>query len=379
LKWRARISPNSVIIVAASARAFVRAAATTGRRVIAADAFSDVDTRSIATRSLHLGYANGGFLAEEVRSRIVPLLSQGLGLVYGSGFESQPELLEELSRHGTVYGNSADTVRLLKSPDSFFALLSSLQIPFPEWSLHRPREAEGWLHKRIGGSGGTHVVPASSDVGGAGYYQRKVAGEPISLLFLADGAEVLVVGYNRQLLAPTIAMPCRYGGAVSQIELASRIRCSMLSFAANITRKLGLRGLNSLDCMVDGDDVRVLEINPRLSATFALYDAENSGASLFEAHLQACAGELSPALSAEPSQAHLIYYAPFDLAVPAAMVWPDWVADVPEPASICRAEEPLCTVMASAANADEAYALARARTAALTALLTNLNQTMERS
>jgi predicted ATP-grasp superfamily ATP-dependent carboligase len=45
---------------------------------------------------------------------------------------------------------------------------------------------------------------------------------------------------------------------------------------------------------------------------------------------------------------------------------------VPDPASICRAEEPLCTVMAAAENADEAYALAQARTAALTAILTNL-------
>lgn len=357
----------------------MRAAAATGRRVIAADAFSDVDTRSVSNRSLQLVYVNGGFQAEEIRSRIVPLLSQGAGLVYGSGFEPQPELLAELSQYGTVYGNSADTVRMLKSPESFFVLLFSLQIPFPEWSPHLPGEAEGWICKRIGGSGGTHVVPVTASAHETGYYQRKVSGEPVSLLFLADGSDVQVVGYNRQVLAPTIPMPYRFGGAISQAGLSSRMRHLILRFAADITRKAGLRGLNSLDCMVDGDDVWVLEVNPRLSATFALYDAENVGARLLEAHLHACEGRLMPALPSEPSQAHLIYYAPFDLAVPVAMAWPDWVADVPESASVCRAGEPVCTIMASAANADEAYALARARMAALTALLTNLNQTMERS
>jgi predicted ATP-grasp superfamily ATP-dependent carboligase len=334
--------------------------------------FSDVDTRAVAASALRLGYMDGGFQPDDVRSQIFPVLSQGAALVYGSGFESQPELLEELSRHGKVYGNRADTVRRLKSPTAFFSLLSSLEIPFPEWGMERPEAVEGWLCKRIGGSGGTHIFPAAHSDGKSCYYQKQTDGEPVSLLFLADGVKILAVGYNRQLLAPSKAMPYRYGGAVSGMALAQEVQGAMLKAAAEITREMGLCGLNSLDCMVNGDRWQVLEINPRLSATFALYDAENAGAMLFEAHLQACEGRLPAAWLSEPSQAHLIYYAPFDFAVPAAMTWPDWVADMPEPASICRAEEPLCTVMAAAENADEAYALARARTAALTALLTNL-------
>lgn len=350
----------------------MRAAAATGRRVIAADVFSDVDTRAVSVESLQLRYVDGGFQPEEVRSRISPLLSQDAALAYGSGFESQPELLEELSRHGKVYGNSAETVRLLKSPAAFFSLLSSLEIPFPDWRMERPDATEGWLCKRIGGSGGTHIFPAFHASGESCYYQKRAEGEPVSLLFLADGAEVLAIGYNRQFVAPSKAMPYRYGGAVSGVALHHEVQDAMLQASADITRETGLRGLNSLDCMISGDRWQVLEINPRLSATFALYDAENAGAVLFEAHLRACEGRLPAAWMSEPSQAHLIYYAPFDFAVPAAMTWPDWVADVPDPASICRAEEPLCTVMAAAENADEAYALAQARTAALTAILTNL-------
>jgi predicted ATP-grasp superfamily ATP-dependent carboligase len=355
-----------LIVAAASARAFVRAAAASGRRVIAADVFSDADTRAVAADTLRLAYADGGFRAEDVRAQIFPLLAQGAELVYGSGFETQPELLEELDQRGKVWGNGADKIRLLKSPDTFFALLSSLKIPFPEWRRTSPENLENWLCKRIGGSGGTHVFPVSCCVGSACYFQKKAAGEPVSLLFLADGKNVTAVGYNRQLLAPSDAMLYRYGGAVSGIELAPQTRDGMLKAAAEIAWLAGLRGLNSLDCMVDEHGFHVLEINPRLSATFALYDAANAGAVLFEAHMQACAGALPQALSPESAQAHLIYYAPSDFTVPPTLAWPDWVADVPQPGTVCKAEEPLCTVMAAADDTDAALALAQARVAELT-------------
>jgi predicted ATP-grasp superfamily ATP-dependent carboligase len=367
---------SDIIIAAASARAFVRAAAAAGRRVIAADVFLDRDTRAAAAGTLRLIYADGGFCADDVRAQIFPLLEQGAELVYGSGFETQPELLEALAHHGKVWGNSADKVRLLKSPATFFALLSSPKIPFPAWSSTPPENLEGWLCKRIGGSGGTHIFPAAHCADPMCYYQKKTAGTPVSLLFLADGKNVMPVGYNRQLLAPSSSMPYRYGGVVSGADLALHVRDGMLKAAAEIAWSSGLCGLNSLDCMVDEHGFQVLEINPRLSATFALYDAANAGAVLFEAHMQACAGVLLQALPPEQPQAHLIYYAPSDFMVSAAMEWPDWVADVPESGTVCKAEEPLCTVMASADNADAALALASARMAALG---TNLNQVPKKS
>lgn len=318
-----------------------------------------------------MGYRHGGFDADEVRTKLLPFAIDGADLIYGSGFEMQPWLLEELSRHCRVYGNQPETVRITKDPDRFFSLLARLDIAFPEVSLTLPPSPGGWLSKRIGGSGGTHVVPAALEAGTDRYYQRIASGQAASLLFLADGNRVLVVGYNLQFVAPLGGMPYRYGGAVSRAPLSEEIRMTMLRAAERITAELGLRGLNSLDCMVDGESVWVLEVNPRLSATFSLYDAKRSGAFLLEAHMRASMGRMPEPLSQEPSQAHLIYYAPFDLAVPATMDWPDWVADVPEPASRIGAEEPLCTVMASAVDASQALALAHARIEVLTRLVTN--------
>lgn len=364
---RARISVKRLIIAAASARPFVRAAVAAGFEVVAADVFCDADTRRDASQAIQLGYTLGGFEAEEIRREIFPLLAHEpttagqTAFVYGSGFETQPGLLEEIAQRGQVLGNPAETVRIAKDPDRFFSLLHALDIPFPETAFLPPASADGWLTKRVGGSGGTHVRSGVHGDGADHYYQRRVPGQPYSLLFLADGQQVRVVGYNEQMSAPSPEMPCRYGGAVSQASLPQALRAGMRDAALRITSAIGLRGLNSLDCMVDGERFWVLEVNPRLSATFALYDAAAGGARLLQAHLRACAGDLALALPPEQAQAHLIYYAPCDLTIPPGMIWPEWVADVPSGASYIKADEPLCTVMAASGDAHEAKALAQLR------------------
>lgn len=328
--------------------------------------FCDEDTRRDASQAIRLGYVQGGFDAEDIRGKLFPLLADDVGFVYGSGFETQPQLLDEIAQRCQVFGNNAKTVRIIKDPGRFFSLLSALHIPFPETVYTPPDSDNGWFSKRNGGSGGTHVVRVPDRGGASRYYQRQVPGRPCSLLFLADGLRIRVVGYNVQLLAPLPEMPCRYGGAVSQANLPETVRRGMLHAARRMVSEWGLRGLNSLDCMVDGENWWVLEINPRLSATFSLYDAASSGARLFEAHLRACTGELPPALAPEQAQAHLIYYAPFDVTIPAAMRWPEWVADVPASEVLVETGEPLCTITAAAATADDALALAQAQAEELT-------------
>ena len=47
-------------------------------------------------------------------------------------------------------------------PATFFALLDQLGVAHPETQLDPPRDPDGWLSKRIGGSGGAHVLPCSA-------------------------------------------------------------------------------------------------------------------------------------------------------------------------------------------------------------------------
>jgi predicted ATP-grasp superfamily ATP-dependent carboligase len=346
-----------------SARPFVQAAVAAGYEVIALDAFADSDTAQM-TSSLHaLKYADGAFDAVELEATLKEIALQGpLGLVYGSGFETQPTLLALIERHMPLIGNSVRVVRNMKRAITFFALLDVLNIPRPPVGLQQMSDEElataSWLTKKNGGSGGTHIRRATADIPleSGSYYQQEVQGIPVSLLFAADGMNMKEVGFNQQWLAPTALMPYRYGGAVSHAELPQAVRRQLLTAAQKLTSAVGLRGLNSLDAIMQGERVWVLELNPRLTATFDLYPAEHG--QLFELHLQAAAGSLGnwPQLSSK-ARAHYIVYAPENIKLPESFDWPQWVADIPAIGALIKAGEPVCTVTAEADTAEQAVTL----------------------
>lgn len=343
------------------------AAARAGYKVAAFDIFNDVETRRFCFYSAPVDFSQGGFDTDDLWRKLdIPAL-KGAVVTYGSGLESQPELLDKISRHFKLAGNGAETVACVKYPSRFFPLLDELEIAYPETRCDAPPETTGWLAKSVGGSGGMHV--RHYDGGTHGYYQRQLDGVPVSVLFLANGTEVEVIGYNEQWLAPTPAMPFRYGGAVGNAELPEKARRIMVEAVRKVVRVTGLRGLNSMDFVLCEGMPQALEINPRLSASFDLYEIPD----LFARHLLACQGEFIPLANRPPgAKAHLIHYASRDFGVDEMFVWPEWTTDLPPAGTLCKSGEPVCTVLAQDRNSDAARTLAFARASQLEAQLQGL-------
>ena len=350
------------------------AAAAAGYQVTALDVFADADTQRVAHASYSVKYDHGHFDVADFERTLDKIdLSDQIGFVYGSGFEAVPELLEMVVERMPLIGNTPIVVRNLKRPRQFFMLLDILKIPHPEVSFKPLRfgsktSAAGWLYKQGGGSGGTHVRKAlplpgiAPEVGH--YFQREVPGVPISLLFVADSRQVQVIGFNRQWLSPAFATPYRYGGAVSHADLPDEIKQQLMYAAQQLTNAVGLRGLNSLDAIMNEDQLWVLELNPRLSATFDLYQTDHCN--LFELHLRACAGDSSDwskMLTQLPqrAKAHHIVYAPYDLVISDDINWPEWTADLPIPGSHIAAGNPVCTILAEGDSAESAQSLVLSR------------------
>lgn len=303
-----------------------------------------------------MDFSEGGFDADDLWRKLSVINPLDAIVTYGSGLENQPELLEKISRHFSLLGNTPDVVARIKDPRRFFSLLDKLDIAYPDTRLNEPAEMAGWLVKETGGSGGTHIRLWDGVPGG--YYQRQMDGLPASVLFLADGKNIEVVGYNEQWLAPVPGKPFRYGGAVGNANFSSDIKASMVEAARKVVVATSLRGLNSMDFLLMPERALVLEVNPRLSASFALYDTPN----LFERHLQACRGKLMPLSErAAGSKAHLIYYTSYDVVATDGVKWPEWTADLPPAGTMCKAGEPVCTVLAQAHDARGAKELAFAR------------------
>jgi len=353
------------LIVAVSGRALAQSAVRGGYRPVVLDLFADRDTRAAAAESRPVSYPGALRFDPAAVLRAARALAPGAGLVYGSGFEGRTGLLERLGRGRTIYGNAPATVAMLRDPARFFPLLRRLGIRHPAVRLAPPSRPNGWLIKAAGSAGGTRVQPAGSRPASASdYYQRLVPGEPRSVTFLADGRRALVLGFNRQWMASRPGRPYQYGGAVGGSRPGARLRGEIESAVDDLVRRTGLVGLNGLDFILHDGGWLVLELNPRPTATFELYDRDYARG-LFHFHLRACVGELpARAAASRAVRAHAVVFA-FSSGSVRRVRFPVWCRDLPVAGTRFGPGDPVCTVHASARGVTAALALLRRRTRAL--------------
>lgn len=355
-----------MLIAALSGRALAASARCAGYVPLVADLFNDLDTRMLASRSrIVAGSLARGFAKSSLLSTLDRLSESHhvIGVVYGSGFEDRPKLLQAIADRHQLIGNVPSVVSLVKDPALFAAICERNGIRHPT-AQGRPGDDGTWLRKTAGASGGGHVVPAVTrrPAGRRRYYQRQVAGTPISAAFLADGRTCRVLGFSRQWSDPAPGSPFRYGGAVRPADITPDMMAEMAGAVARLVAETGLRGLNGADFVVRDDGFDLLEVNPRPGATLDIYD--DPRAKIFDLHVAACAGRLP---EAQPSfagaAAAAVVYTRHSVTLPRDFVWPEWTADRQPPERAVPAGAPICTVLAGSATADSAERLAHARRA----------------
>jgi predicted ATP-grasp superfamily ATP-dependent carboligase len=254
-------------------------------------------------------------------------------------------------------------VRSVKDPVRLAELCAALNIPHPKISTRMPRNRQHWLVKSAGGSGGSHVAPAGALRSGDEkiYFQRIAAGAPVSILFLADGAKARMVGSSRQWATPAPGQPFRFGGSLRPAGLSQGLETELRRAAEAVTAACVLRGLNSIDFLVEGNEYTLIEVNPRPGATLDIF--EDRGGSLFRAHVDACLGRLPRRpLSFAGAAAAGIAYARHEITSMPEFDWPFWTSDRQKARSALRPDDPLCTIRARAAKPSRARALVDERT-----------------
>jgi predicted ATP-grasp superfamily ATP-dependent carboligase len=354
-----------LLLVSASGRALAQSAARAGMPVVVLDLFNDLDARALVVASRDVAGRNGKFDSRQLLAAAQELCppENCAGLVYGSGLEGRTSLLERLSNGRTLLGNRPDTVAALKDPARFFPLLDSLGIAHPEVRLDPPADVAGWLVKRTGGAGGSHVRQARlrHRARAHRYFQKFQPGRTLSVLFAADGRRARMIGFNEQWTAGVRhCAPYCYGGAVSQPSLPQQTQRRIACLLDDLVQASSLVGLNGLDFILAGDKPLVLEINPRPTATIDLYDVDIDDGML-ALHPRACRGELPEVPAVSVARAHAIVYAAVALRVPVGIEWPEWCTDLPEGGRVIPMGAPVCSVHAQAAKSAEARELVLAR------------------
>ncbi len=335
-----------LLIVAKSGRMLAEAAYQSGFKPLVIDLWSDQDTRFYAEETQQIFSLEEAYLLPAIDCFLkrYPVFNA----IYGSGFEHCPNSLTCINSRLRLLGNKPEVFSRLHDKPAFFSLLTELQIPCPEVSFCTPDQKTNWLLKPMHGQGGVGIRRSrSGEVADPfDYWQKYQEGVPHSVLFLADGKRIQIVGFNRQW---TIALNNTdefiFSGIINSTELTYEQKNQVSTWAGKLVSKLSLKGLNSLDFIQKEQTSYVLEINPRPSASMQLYDED-----LFARHIKACQGELLNYQSNDSKQvdfaAYQIIYARQDTQIPEHFKWPRGVVDIPNSGSIISIGQPICSMIA---------------------------------
>ena len=187
-----------------------------------------------------------------------------------------------------VLGCSVEALRACKDPQIFFPVLDELGIAHPETRMTPPDAPEGWLSKRIGGSGGRHIRDCNSQSRAKPrrYFQKLHRGRT----HLRQRAHSARWHHDRNEPAMDLAQRRSALSLRRRSEPDGRQRgmsaARCLTPSIRWHADLNLRGLASFDFIVASGTAHLLEINPRPGATLDVFD--DAEGALFKAHVAAC-------------------------------------------------------------------------------------------
>ncbi|MBS0445368.1 MAG: ATP-grasp domain-containing protein [Proteobacteria bacterium] len=349
-------------VAAISARLLAEAAARDGYAVAALDVFGDVDTCRAASRWFAIGTPQGLRIDPDRVLETLTLLARrgdAIGWIAGGGLEAWPGMLAAGARLLPLFGTAPEAVRRVRDPACFFDALARLDVEAPAVRATLPEPGRtGWLVKDAHGQGGWHVRRAASDGPAVlpehHYAQQEVPGLAMSATYLANGSDAIVLGFNEMIVRATGARPFVHAGTIGPVDLPASAARRIVRAVRVLAREFELRGLGSVDFMLDGERTWVLEVNPRPSASIA----HHARRPLVTAHLEACRDgvlpdwPLVPAPAVEGSE---IVVAPHDCtlgdAVARQLADDPRVHDVSCAGTRFAAGDPVCSIEARGASA----------------------------
>jgi methenyltetrahydromethanopterin cyclohydrolase len=318
-----------------------------GYQVVTIDGFADLDTLEVSVECVCLPLEDGRFVQAKLfacLSRVIKKYPHAT-ILPGAGAE---HLVDELARQGyTRLAACPEFIDQVTKPQVFFDCLDRLLIPHPEVSFEQPQTRANWLTKQLFSCGGVGV--STDQAATPGYWQQQVNGLPVSALCIADQREVRVIGISRQLTQSfSSSLPYVYSGAIANCRISKENKIKTERYVKSLRKEVNLLGVFSLDMIAAAEQLYVLEINPRVSASYELYERLIPGLNLVDAHIRVCEGERLPEFGLSTDVcAYRIIYANSPLIVPAGVSWPQWVKDKPEAGRSIERNEPVCSIYAA--------------------------------
>ena len=203
------------------------------------------------------------------------------------GGQTSLNLAKDLEKYGvTILGTNSHTIDALEDRKLFYQLLDELQIPHIQGDMAND---DGQISDLVAKIGFPVLIRPSYVIGGKGmerinnqqeleaYLQNDDIPYPVlvdqfmqaseaELDLVADGINVCIPALMEHIEKTGV----HSGDSLSMLpaqNLTDIAEAKMKDYALNIVQKLGYKGLMNIQYIVDGDQVYLLEVNPRASRT----------------------------------------------------------------------------------------------------------------
>lgn len=214
--------------------------------------------------------------------------SEGISeVIVQLGGQTALNLAKQLEDNGvTILGTNSHTIDVLEDRDLFYQLLDELQIPHIQGDIAYNHEQITSLVEKVGypvlirpsyviGGKGMERINNEQDL--AVYLENVGIPYPVLVdqFMQAYEAELDLVADGKNICVPAMMehiekTGVHSGDSLSMLPaqtLTKTAKTKMKDFAAKIVQKLGYKGLMNIQYIVDGDQVYLLEVNPRASRT----------------------------------------------------------------------------------------------------------------
>ncbi len=333
-------------------RAPAQSAVRAGVAPLAADAFGDRDLLAVCPDARALGTTERPY-----SPRALAELARGLrfdAVVYTGALENHPAVVAALAQQVPLWGNAPAVLRAVRDWRQVSRELAAagFSVPVTLAPGQAVPTAGAWLQKPAAGAGGAgiRVAVAGTVPPRNRLVQEWVQGTPGSALFVGNGKESRLLGVTEQLTArPEFGgRAFQYAGNILLPSPPAALRNRLEALCQFLTARYGLIGLGGVDFVLAGTEPLPVEVNPRYTAAMELVEWA-SGTSLFDLHVEGCAGRCPPPLPVWSG-----YYGKAVVYGTGSGVWQfdgDWAAaglrDVPWPGSPVQVGQPVCTVLAA--------------------------------
>jgi len=272
-----------LLILGASVRAAAQSALRAGLRPWGADLFGDTDL-PVGCRFERISDYPDGFLHVAERGPAGPWM-------YTGALENRPELVESISRNRPLWGNSADVLHAVRSPERVVEVLHAAGLPCPAVCSSGNHLGGDWLVKPRAGAAGRGIARWSRGMGQVSsryYLQERIEGEACAALYLGADNGAVFLGVTRQLVGEDWlhAKYFQYCGSIGPLPLASQTHERFEQLGKALAAGFHLRGLFGVDCVVRDGVPFPVEVNPRYTASVEVLELA-CGASALDGHRHA--------------------------------------------------------------------------------------------